>query len=236
VAKKRLGQKNRVVMSRMGNSRLRVRTIFRPVVNPIASTFARLGLTPNMITAFGAFLATTTPFLMASNQYVLFGIMVFFVGLMDGVDGAVARMTKGSTKWGGFLDSLLDRYGDSIILISYLFNSLAAPLGETEIFFVQVRIWICIALAGFLMVSYIRAKAEATGVEDSDIGIGARSERLLILSVAGILGLFNEYVVIYGLIIAAILANITALQRLFHSYKILKKREKDLRQHPKKNV
>ena len=236
MAKKRLGQKSQVEMLRMSNSRLRLRTIFRPVVNPIASAFVHLGLTPNMITAFGALLATTTPFLMASNEYVLFGIMIFFVGLMDGVDGAVARMTKRSTKWGGFLDSLLDRYGDSVILISYLFDSLTAPLGETEVLFIQVRIWVCIALAGFLMVSYVRAKSEATGVNDSDVGIGARSERLLILSVTGILGLFNEYVVIYGLIVAAILANITALQRLFHSYKILKKREKDLKQYPRKNV
>jgi phosphatidylglycerophosphate synthase len=179
-----------------------------------------------MITAFGAVLATVTPFLMSNREYVLFGLTVFFVGLMDGVDGAVARITKKTTKSGGFLDSLLDRYGDSIILVSYLFNPLVTPLGGAEVLFVQVNIWVCAAIAGSLMVSYIRAKSEATGIKESDVGIAARSERLLILSVTAILGLFNEYIVIYGLIITAILANVTALQRLVHSYAILKKREK----------
>jgi phosphatidylglycerophosphate synthase len=183
-----------------------------------------------MVTAFGVFLASLTPFLMSDNEYVLFGLTIFFVGLMDGVDGAVARITNKSTRWGGFLDSLLDRFGDSIILISYLFNPLTSPLGETEIFFMQVRIWVCLAIAGSLMVSYIRAKSEATGVKESDIGIAARSERLLILSITGILGLFNGYIMIYGLIIIAVLANATALQRMAHSYRILKKKEKNAKQ------
>jgi phosphatidylglycerophosphate synthase len=182
-----------------------------------------------MVTALGLFLTTLTPFLMSDRDYVLFGLMTFFVGLIDGVDGAVARITNKSTEWGGFLDSLLDRFGDSIILISYLFNPLTAPLGETEIIFLQVRIWVCVAIVGSLMVSYIRAKSEATGVKESDIGIAARSERLLILSVTAILGLFNGYIVVYGVIIIAILANVTALQRLFHSYRILKRKEKDLK-------
>jgi phosphatidylglycerophosphate synthase len=180
-----------------------------------------------MITAFGAILATLTPFLMANGEYVLFGVVVFFVGLMDGVDGAIARITKKVTKWGGFLDSLLDRYGDSIIFISYLFNPVTAPLGGIEILSIQVRIWVCIGVAGSLMVSYTRAKSEATGVKESDLGIAARSERLLILSVTGIIGPLNEYIVIYGLIITAILANVTALQRIVHSYRILKKGERD---------
>jgi phosphatidylglycerophosphate synthase len=216
-------------MSRVSNSRLRLRTLFQPLVNLIAVVLIRFRLTPNMVTVFGAILATLTPFLMMNGEYVLFGVIVFFVGLMDGVDGAIARITRKVTKWGGFLDSLLDRYGDSIIFISYLFNPVSAPLGSIEILSIQVRIWACIAIVGSLMVSYTRAKSEATGVKESDVGIAARSERLLILSITGILSLFNVYIVIYGLIITAILANVTALQRIVHSYRILKKRERDLK-------
>ncbi len=216
-------------MSRMSNSRLRLRALFRPLVDYIAAVLIRFKLTPNMITAFGAILATLTPFLMVNGEYILFGVVVFFVGLMDGVDGAIARITKKVTKWGGFLDSLLDRYGDSIIFISYLFNPVTAPLGGVEILSIQVRIWVCIAIAGSLMVSYTRAKSEATGIRESDVGIAARSERLLILSVTGIIGPLNEYILIYGLIITAVLANVTALQRIVHSYRILKKRERDLK-------
>ena len=153
---------------------------------------------------------------------------------MDGVDGAIARMTYKITRWGGMLDSLLDRFGDSIILISYLFNPLATPLGETVILFIQIRLWVCIAITGSLMVSYIRAKSEASGIKGSDVGIAARSERLLLLSITGILGLFNVYIVLYGLIITAILANETALHRLAYSYAILKKRENTLTHVPRK--
>jgi phosphatidylglycerophosphate synthase len=216
-------------MSRVSNSRLRLRALFQPLVNLIAVILIRFKLTPNMVTVFGAVLATFTPFLMMNGEYVLFGVVVFFVGLMDGVDGAIARITKKVTKWGGFLDSLLDRYGDSIIFISYLFNSVSAPLGSMAILSIQVRIWVCIAIAGSLMVSYTRAKSEATGVKESDVGIAARSARLLILSITGILSMFNEYIMIYGLIITAILANVTAVQRIVHSYRILKKRERGLK-------
>ncbi|WXG43044.1 MAG: CDP-alcohol phosphatidyltransferase family protein [Promethearchaeati archaeon SRVP18_Atabeyarchaeia-1] len=223
----------------MTENRLRLRTVFRPVIDPVASLFTRLRLTPNMVTAFGALLATTTPFLMANSEYLLFGIMVFLVGFLDGVDGAIARMTGTSTKWGGFLDSMLDRYGDSLILLSYLFIPVAAPLGETKVLAIQFRMWICVAIIGSLMVSYTRAKSEAIGVRQADVGIAARSERLLLLSVTGILGCINEYIAVYGLVAVAALANFTALYRIAHTNAILRREEENLKQcgkdvHPKR--
>jgi archaetidylinositol phosphate synthase len=87
------------------------------------------------------------------------------------------------------------------------------------------------SIIGSLMVSYTRAKSEAIGVKNSDIGIAARSERLLILSVTGVLGLVDEYIMIYGLIVTAVLANVTALQRIAHTYATLKKTEKRSKDH-----
>jgi phosphatidylglycerophosphate synthase len=210
-------------MSKNGS---RLKVIFRPVVNSIAVLLARLRLTPNMVTALGVLLATITPFLMGSREYILFGLTVFLVGLLDGVDGAVARITREPTKWGGFLDSTLDRYGDCIILLAYLFSPATAPLGQTEVLSLQFRMWVCMAIIGFLMVSYTRAKSEAMGLKECDIGIAARSERLLILSATGVLGVINEYITIYGLILTTILAHITALQRITHAYTTLKEKEK----------
>ncbi|WXG45607.1 MAG: CDP-alcohol phosphatidyltransferase family protein [Candidatus Atabeyarchaeum deiterrae] len=204
---------------------MRVRGIFRPLVNSIATLFIRLKLTPNMITVFGALLASITPFLMAKGDYFAFGVTVFLVGLMDGVDGAIARITSKTTQWGGFLDSMLDRYGDAIIVLSYIFNPITTPLGGTIVLGVQFRIWVCIGMVGSLMVSYTRAKSEATGVKKSDIGVAARSERLLIVSITGILGIVYEYIMIYGLIIVAILANFTALHRAAHAYASLKNKD-----------
>jgi len=210
----------------MNDNRPRLRTIFHPIVNSVAVLLIRLHLTPNMVTILGALLATMTPFLMGSGEHILFGLIVFLVGILDGVDGAIARITKKTTKWGGFLDSTLDRYGDCAILIAYLINPMMAPLGQAEVLSIQFRVWVCIAIIGSLMVSYTRAKSEAIGVGKCDIGIAARSERLLILSITGALGVINEYITIYGLIATAILANITALQRIAHTYSTLRRKIK----------
>lgn len=215
----------------MGNNRSRSRVIFRPIVNSVAALLARLRLTPNMVTVLGALLATITPFLIGNRAYIPFGLSVFFVGLLDGVDGAIARITGKTTKWGGFLDSSLDRYGDCIILIAYLFSPMTAPLGQIEVLFVQFRMWVCMAIVGSLMVSYTRAKSEAIGVKKCDIGIAARSGRLLILSITGVLGAVSECIAVYGLIVTAILANITALQRIKLTYTTLKRKENELSGH-----
>jgi phosphatidylglycerophosphate synthase len=209
----------------MIDSRSRPRVIFRPVVDSVAALLARLRITPNAVTVVGALLATITPFLIVSRQFIPFGLCVFLVGLLDGVDGAIARMTRKMTKWGGLLDSTLDRYGDCIIFIAYLFSPMTAPLGQTEVLFMQFRMWVCIAIIGSLMVSYTRAKSEAIGVKKCNIGIAARSERLLILSITGVLGAINECITVYGLIMTAILANITALQRIKLTYTTLKQKE-----------
>nr|MDO8099877.1 CDP-alcohol phosphatidyltransferase family protein [Candidatus Njordarchaeota archaeon] len=210
----------------MSDKRLRLRTIFRPIVNSMAVLLIHLRLTPNMVTILGALLATMTPFLMGSGEYIPFGLIVFLVGILDGVDGAIARIKKETSKWGGFLDSTLDRYGDCMILIAYLINPMMAPLGQAEVLSIQFRVWVCIAIIGSLMVSYTRAKSEAIGVKKGDIGIAARSERLLVISITGALGVISEYITIYGLVVIAILANMTALQRIAHTYSTLKRKEK----------
>jgi archaetidylinositol phosphate synthase len=216
----------------MRDSRLRLKTIFRPIIDPVAALMIRIKLTANEVTAIGALMATLTPFLMASGEYIAFGLMVFLVGFMDGVDGSIARISKTATRWGGFLDSLLDRYGDSLILISYLFLPATAPLGETVVVFVQFRLWICFSVIGFLMVSYTRAKGEAIGATGVDAGFAARSERLLMLSITAILGVLNEYFLIYGLIVVGILANLTALYRIDRTAASLRKGEMPHREPP----
>jgi phosphatidylglycerophosphate synthase len=218
----------------MSSNRLRLRTVFRPIIDPTATFLARMKLTPNMVTAIGAMLSTITPFLMAKGEYLFFGITVFLVGFLDGVDGAIARITGTATKWGGFLDSVLDRYGDSVIILSYLFLPTTAPLGRVAVLAIQFRIWVYIAIIGSLMVSYTRAKSEAIGVKDSDVGIAARSERLLLLCVTSILGSLDVYIAIFGLIAVGLLANLTAIHRIAHTSALLVKEEKTLKK-PRKD-
>jgi phosphatidylglycerophosphate synthase len=184
-----------------------------------------LRLTPNKATAIGAIIATMTPFIMATGAYLPFGVIVFIVGFFDGVDGAIARISRTVTKWGGFLDSVLDRYGDSLILISYLFLPVTAPLGETVVLAIQFRLWIYLSIVGSLMVSYTRAKGEAVGATHADVGIAGRSERLLLLSLSAIMGILNVWILIYGLVAVAILANFTAMYRIGRITAFLKKEE-----------
>jgi phosphatidylglycerophosphate synthase len=215
----------------MHSNKRRISTVFRPLVNAIARLFVSLRLSPNSITILGALLATITPLFMESGEYILLGVTIFLVGLLDGVDGTMARITKRTTKWGGFLDSTLDRYGDCIILIGYLLSPTMAPLGQVEVLGFQFRVWVCVSIIGSLMVSYSRAKSEAIGVKDCNVGIAARSERLLILSVTAALGAVNEYIMIYGLIVTSVLANATALQRIAHTYETLRSAEKRSKGH-----
>jgi phosphatidylglycerophosphate synthase len=136
----------------------------------------------------------------------LFGFLVFITGLLDGVDGAVARLNKSSSPSGGLTDSVVDKVAETLILASI---ALAFP--TTTLFGLSISMWVLIAVFGWLMTSYTRARAESLGVTDLDIGLGARSERLLTLVIFSLFGL-----VIWGLIVVALMGLCTAAYRLFN--------------------
>lgn len=131
-----------------------------------------------------------------SHWAILAGIAVLISGFFDIVDGSVARATSRISKRGSFLDSTLDRVGESAIYFGILVGDYTSP----EIVFV--------ALAASLLVSYARAKADSLQISLAGVGIGERSERLLILVFFSLAGL-----VAWGVIIVAALAVITAAER-----------------------
>jgi len=151
-----------------------------------------------------AFLACISLPLIQSQQ--VFGILVFITGLLDGVDGAVARLNESSSPSGGLTDSVADKVAEMLIL-----TGIALTFPATVLFGVPVSSWVLIALFGWLMTSYTRARAQSLGVTDLDIGVGGRSERLLTLVIFSILGL-----ILWGLIIVAFMGVCTAAYRLFH--------------------
>jgi archaetidylinositol phosphate synthase len=177
-----------------------------------------IGLTPNMISAIGivlALLSAITYALWQNQAIYLLPATIFLLlsGFCDALDGVVARLYGQTSVFGGFLDSLLDRYADAAVYVGIIIGGLCNPL------------WGAIALAGSLLVSYSRARAEAAGIKMETIGLAERAERIITLAVASLIGIFwqPQTIMNAGIILLAILTNLTVLQRSLHVYRKLKK-------------
>ena len=175
-----------------------------------------LGLTPNAVSALGIVLALLSALAYFSGRQNL-SLAVFLLllsGYCDMLDGALARLGQKTTPFGGFLDSLLDRYADSAVYAGIILGGFCTlPWGLT-------------ALVGSLLVSYARARAEAADIKMESVGLAERAERIIILAAASLTEIFLKGALEAGIIILAVLTNLTVLQRSLHTYKTLKKREK----------
>ena len=123
-------------------------------------------------------------------------------GFFDALDGVVARLFGSVTVFGGFLDSMLERYADALILVGLVLG------GFADVF------WGLLALMGSLLVSYSRARAEAAGVKMETVGLAERAERVLILVVASFVTLIWRDALWWGVVLLAVLTNLTVLQRV----------------------
>ncbi len=181
---------------------------------PIVRLLARTGVTPNALTWFGLLLSLGAAVLIALKQPFAAGFVVLFAGLFDMLDGALARFTDKSTRFGAILDSTLDRLGEVAVLLGLL------------IFFVRELSTPGILVVGFtlpgaLMVSYLRARAEAAGLT-GEVGFFTRTERVIILSL-GLLLSGIDYALIISLGIIAFFSYVTVIQRLLHVWYQIKR-------------
>lgn len=178
----------------------------------------RLRLTPNTISMAGILLSILAAVAYAFGKQeplLLIAAIVLLLasGFCDTLDGVIARTYQQATAFGGYLDSLLDRYADAIIYAAIILGGLCAVS------------WGLAALAGSLLVSYSRARAEAAGIKMESVGIAERAERMLILAVASLAAIFWLPALNWGIIVLAVLSNFTVLQRGLHAYRWLKKKE-----------
>jgi archaetidylinositol phosphate synthase len=179
-----------------------------------------MGLTPNIVSIIGLALALSSAFVYAVTQrqplwILLATILLLASGFCDALDGVIARIYQQTSVFGGFLDSLLDRYADAAVYAGVIIGGLCDPL------------WGLAALAGSMMVSYSRARAEAAEIKMESVGIAERAERMLILSVASVAAIFWLPALNIGIILLAVLSNFTVLQRGLHVYNSLKKKGND---------
>jgi archaetidylinositol phosphate synthase len=180
-----------------------------------------IGLTPNIVSLIGLVLALFSAFAYAVAQgqplwILLATILLLASGFCDALDGVIARIYQQSSVFGGFLDSLLDRYADAAIYAGVIIGGLCDP------------VWGLAALVGSVMVSYSRARAEAAEIKMESVGVAERAERMLILSLASIAAIFWLSALSMGIILLAVLSNFTVLQRGVHVYNSLKKKSNNL--------
>lgn len=179
-----------------------------------ARFIGKIGLTPNIISGIGLALAFFSALVYAHGHenLILAAALLISSGYCDLMDGAVARIYGMATAFGGFLDSMLDRYADVMIYFGLIISGLCSVF------------WGLTALAGSLLVSYSRARAEAAGVKMETIGIAERPERMLLIVTASLVEVFVKGAIEVAMIILALATNLTILQRSLHAYKVLKGR------------
>jgi archaetidylinositol phosphate synthase len=177
-----------------------------------------IGLTPNMISGAGVISAFVSALVFAEWQnrtlYILLAtVLLLASGFCDALDGVVARLYQQSTPFGGFLDSLLDRYADAAVYAGLIIGGLCDVA------------WGIVATVGSLLVSYSRARAEAAGVSMESVGLAERAERMIILIIAGTIAVcWQPFTVMNtAVILLAILSNLTVLQRSYYVHKKLRK-------------
>ena len=186
--------------------------IFKPavvrIISPTALILLRIGLTPNSVTTVGAIGVIATSLIAYPSGHLFGGtIVICILALSDLFDGTMARLSKrGASKWGGFLDSTIDRVTDSAIAMGLLI--FLTEKNDSLAYVLMVSI-----VSGFL-VSYIRAKAESLQIECKG-GFAERTERLIILLTAiGFTGLGSQYILTIGIWALALASVITVFQRL----------------------
>ncbi len=175
------------------------------LTGPIVRVLARMRISPNMVSWTGFILTCGAAALIFTGYLFAAGFAVILAGFFDMLDGALARLTDRITKFGGILDSTLDRLSEAVLLLGVLYVYAA---GNS----VWGAVLVGIVLVGSLMVSYIRSRAEASGLK-CEVGILTRPERVIVLAL-GLLLSRIDYALTVSLAVIAVFSFITVIQRM----------------------
>ena len=191
-----------------------LRDSLQPHLEKIGRGVAATGLSPNFwsgVSLFFAFVSGIVYLINFEFSLIIGGIFLLISGFFDIVDGQVARVSKKTSKKGGFLDSVFDKIAEVAIFLGILIGGYAQPH------------WILVAITLSLLVSYTRARAESLGIKLQGVGIGERAERLLVIAIIGIIGgifQMTEFME-YAIYIVIVISGITLIQRIIVTTKKL---------------
>jgi CDP-diacylglycerol---glycerol-3-phosphate 3-phosphatidyltransferase len=182
------------------------------IIDPLIDVLVRHRVHPNLLTTLG-FVATLGAGLSYHQHQVrVAGLLILVGGFFDILDGRVARVSGLGSKFGAFYDSTLDRISEIVVFMGILslYNSYRQELGDVGMIYL-----VMLAMAGSLMISYTRARAEALGL-DCRVGLMPRAERVVLIGAASLFfGAAWNGIVLKGVIVVlAVLTNLTAFQRI----------------------
>jgi CDP-diacylglycerol--glycerol-3-phosphate 3-phosphatidyltransferase len=192
-----------------------MRALFKGILDPVGAFFNSLGLTPNTMTVLGLVGNMIGAYFLMQGKMLVGGLWILAMGPVDALDGTMARLRGEPSSFGAFVDSVTDRYSELVMFLGLL------------IYYHQEGDWVAsslvyLAAAGSVLVSYVRARAEALDY-DAKVGILTRLERYIVLVPSLV---FNVPQI--GVTIIAILANLTAMQRILYVRRQAHEQMKDI--------
>ena len=182
---------------------------FKKLEKKVGRLFSFLPISPNQYTLISIFFAIFSFYFLIKQNLILAIFFFLIAGFLDFIDGAVARYKNISTKIGAYLDTICDRYVEGILLLGMLFLPLPKIL-------LPAYVWIFLILFGSLITTYAKAAAKEKELVKQELkgGLLSRAERIILLIISLILGIFNFSWMTYLLIAIAILTNFTVFQRI----------------------
>jgi CDP-diacylglycerol--glycerol-3-phosphate 3-phosphatidyltransferase len=202
-----------------------IRQAFEAILAPLVGVLIKANVNPNVLTSLGTLILVGSGVAFGMGLANWGGALLLLSGVMDMLDGRVARGSDGVSKFGAFYDSTLDRVGESA-----LFGGIAVYFvtgGVAEAWVIPALITALVALSAGLTVSYARARAEGLGLE-CKVGVAQRAERILLLGIPTLfVGAGPGGFVLLGVVaVLAVLAVITVAQRILHVRKITRRKQR----------
>jgi len=184
----------------------RKRDKFSGISIKIGTAFSRLGLSPNQWTLFSVVPAFIAFYFLLGHDFLMAAVFMMVSSFIDLVDGSVARVMGKSTKLGAYLDTVVDRYIEAIIIFGLLLA------GIPDFYGIPFYAWIFLYLFGGMMTTYVKAAAKEKELTEREIkgGILERAERLILLFIGLVLAYYSRLYLTYIIVILAVLSNITA--------------------------
>ena len=186
------------------------------ITQPAAELLARTSITPNIITWLGFVITLGAAVLIATGHLLAAGLVVLLAGFFDILDGALARRINQTTRFGALLDSTLDRLSEAALLLGIIVLYIRGG-------FIVGILLAGIALPSSLLVSYIRARAEALGLE-CQVGLFTRAERVTVLALGLLLSPIDYAFLVTALGIIVLFSSFTIGQRLLYVWQQTKVR------------
>jgi CDP-diacylglycerol--glycerol-3-phosphate 3-phosphatidyltransferase len=187
------------------------RTAARRITEPLGTALVKSRIKPNTLTCIALAISIIAAVAIATKYLLIGGILVLISGLFDILDGAAARLTNKVTRFGALLDSTFDRISDSALFLGLFI--LYLPSGG-----IIEMVLIFLALVSSFLTSYIRARAEAIGI-NCTVGLFTRAERIIILALGLLLNPLYGFSIFIALILIVVLGFFTVGQRLMYVWK-----------------